>query len=302
MSKMLLLVAFGVILIALGICAAQHGGKAEGRRVKFKPGATSAVFSGEVRDSLEIDYELEALAGQELIVRVVSDPPGSAYLRAHGPNATVLPMSCLATKQAESKTLGLPTASHCFESNPQVLKREGMTWSATLPASGNYLLSIARPEGDRRGISTYSLLIIVPPSEQHSNTQTLSPADSTSLETAMRKFIAAFKKPDATAFLSLFSRSRFFYANNPLNEMRVAVPYSELERDLSRKGEWYCSYLKRCDGLDAFVDNIGDGEMWSRAGGAKFVPPGSDASSPTFVRWRKEAGRWVIAEIAYPQA
>ena len=84
--------------------------------------------------------------------------------------------------------------------------------------------------------------------------------------------------------------------------VRRAVPYSELEQDFRRKGEWYCSYLKRCDELDAFVDNIGDGEMWPRIVGAKFVPLGSDPSSLTFVRWRKENGRWVIAEIAYPQA
>jgi len=302
MSKIALLVAVWVILIAPGVCAAQHGGKAEGQRVRLKPGATSAVFNGEVRDSLEIDYELEALAGRELIVRVVSNPPGSAYVKVRGPNATVLSMSCLATRQPESKALGLPTPSHCFESNPQVLRREGMTWSATLPESGNYMLSVARPEGARRGVSTYSLLIIVPAPEQPSTSQTLSASDAASLEAAMRKFIAAFRKPDAAAFLSLFSRSRFFYANNPMNEMRVAVNYSELEQDLRRKGGLYCSYLKRCDELDAFVDNIGDGQMWPRTGTATFVPPGSDASSLTFVKWRKENGRWVIAEIAYPQA
>ncbi|HYJ89150.1 MAG TPA: hypothetical protein VEW46_23990 [Pyrinomonadaceae bacterium] len=302
MNKIMLLVAVWAVLIAPDVCIAQHGGKAEGQRVRFKPGATSAVFRGQVRDSVEIDYELEALGGQELIVRVVSDPPGSAYVKVHGPHASVLKMSCLATKQPEAKHLGLPTPSHCFESNPQVLRREGMTWSATLPASGNYMLSVARPEGGKRGLTTYSLLIVLPPPEQPPANKELSAADAASLETAMRKFIAAFRRPDAAAFLSLFSRSRFFYANNPMNEMRVAVTYSELEQDLRRKGDWYCSYLKRCDGLDAFVDNIGDGQMWAHIGAATFVPPGSNASSLTFVKWRKENGRWVIAEIAYPQA
>ena len=293
------LIVLTVLIGQSAWCVAQHGGKAEGQRVRFKFGASSAVFTGQVRDSLEIDYELEAQAGQELIVRVVSDPPGSAFVKVHGPNASVLPMSCLATKPAESRQLGLPTASHCPASDPQALRRHGMTWSAILPESGNYMLSVIRPEGAGRGVSSYTLLIIVPRAEQP---LTLSGADAASLEASMRKFIAAFKKPDPTAFLSLFSRNRFFYANNPLNEMRFAVSYAELERGLKPKGEWYCSYLKRCDDLDAFVDNIGDGEMWLRTGGAKFVPPGQDATSPTFVRWRKEAGRWVIAEIAYPQA
>jgi hypothetical protein len=118
----------------------------------------------------------------------------------------------------------------------------------------------------------------------------------------MGSFIASLKNTDVPKFLSHFSRSGFFYANNPLNEMRATVSYAELARDLRRKGEWYCTYLKRCDELDAFVDNIADGEMWPRIGGARFVPPGQDASSPTFVTWRKEAGRWVIDEIGYPQA
>lgn len=290
------------VLIAPCVCgAAQHGGKAEGRRVKFKPGTTSAVFTDKVSGSLEIEYELEAQAGQELIVRVVSDPPGSALINVYGPNAKVLEMSCLAAKQPESKQLGLPTPSHCYEENPQVLRREGRTWSATLPESGNYLLSVVRPEG-RRGVSTYSLLIIVPPAEKHSAEQTLAPADVASVETAMRKFIAALKKNDVAAFLSLFSRSGFFYANNPLNVVRVTVPYSELAKDLRKKGDWYCTYLERCGDLDAFVDNIGDGEMWPRVGGARFVPPGSDAESPTYVKWRKEGDRWVVDEIGYPQA
>lgn len=293
-----------VLIVVLGTCLsvpAQHGGKAEGRRVRFKPGTTSATFTDKVSGSLEVEYELEAQAGQELVVRVVSEPPGSAGVQVLGPNAKVLEMSCLEAKQPESKKLGLPTGSHCPESNPQVLRREGRTWSATLPESGNFLLSVIRlPEG-ARGVSTYSLLIIVPPAEKHSTSQPLSRADAASVETAMRKFIDALKTKDVAAFLSLFSRSRFIYANNPLNVTRITVPYSELENDLRKKGDWYLTYFGG-GGLDAFIDNIGDGEMWLRVGGPKFVPPGSDAESATYVRWRKEGGKWVIDEIAYPQA
>ncbi|MEK6283179.1 MAG: hypothetical protein AABN95_22715 [Acidobacteriota bacterium] len=295
------LLLLGLLSAQSVLATAQHGGKAEGRRVRFKPGATSAVFTDTVSGSLEIEYELAARAGQELIVRVVSDPPGSAQITVYGPNAKELQMSCLAAKVLESKKLGLPTPSHCYEDTPQLLRREGKTWSSTLPETGNYLLSVVRPDG-KPGVSTYSLLLIVPPAQVYSTNQTLPPADVTALETAMRKFIAAFKKPDVNAFLSLFSRSGFFYANNPLNVVRYAVPYSELEGDLIRKGGLYCSYLKRCDELDAFVDHIGDGKMWPRVGGARFVPPGYEDGSLTFVQWRKENGRWVIAEIGYPQA
>lgn len=282
---------------------AQHGGKAEGLRVRFERGSTSATFKNNVRGSLEIEYELEALAGQELLVRVVSSPADSAAIKVFGPNAKDLPMSCLNAELEEAKVLGLPTASHCFEENAQTLKREGRTWSATLPESGNYTLSVFRP-GGRSGVTAYTLLIAVAPTEKNLVGRTLTPTDTASLDAAMRKLIASLMKKDVTAFLSLFSRFRFFYANNPMNLIRVAVPYSKLAKDLRNKGYWYFTYLERGElgEMDAFVDNINDGEMWPRVGGAKFVPPGSDAESLTYVKWRKEGGKWVIDEIAYPEA
>jgi hypothetical protein len=129
-------------------------------------------------------------------------------------------------------------------------------------------------------------------------------ARPTSLEAAMRIFIDALKKRDTRAFLSLFSRSRPFYASNPMNDIRVSVTYSKLASDVRKKRGLYWDYLERGEGgmYDAFVDNIGDGRMWRRAGGNKFVPPGMDASSRTYVKWRLEKSRWVIAEISYPQS
>jgi len=281
--------------------SAQHGGKAEGLRVRFAPGGTSATFKDKVRGSLEIEYELEAQEGQELLVRVVSSPAGSAAIKVFAPGAKKLPMSCLEAELPEAKVLGLPTPSHCLNDNPQRLSREGKTWSATLPESGNYMISVFKPAGSA-GVTSYTLLIGVVPTAKKSEATSLSSADAASLEASMRKLIDSLMKKDVATFLSLFSRSRFFFANNPMNEYRMAVPYSELARNLRQKGDWYCTYLARCDDLDAFVDNINDGEMWPRVGGTRFVPPGSDAESLTFVRWRKENGKWVIDEISYPQA
>ena len=89
-----------------------------------------------------------------------------------------------------------------------------------------------------------------------------------------------------------------------MNVIRVSVPYAQLVADLKKKEGLYWDYLERGEGgmYDAFVDNIGDGEMWRRVSGNKFVPPGSDASSQTYVKWRKEGRKWVISEISYPQA
>lgn len=162
------------------------------------------------------------------------------------------------------------------------------------------MLSVFKPEG-ASGITSYTLLIGVVPTGKNSS-EILTAADTTSLEAAMRKLIDSLMKKDVTTFLSLFSRSRFFFANNPLNEYRMAVPYSQLATNLKQKGDWYCTYLARCDDLDAFVDNLNDGEMWPRVRGTRFVPPGSDAESLRYVKWRKESGKWVVDEISYPQA
>jgi hypothetical protein len=39
------------------------------------------------------------------------------------------------------------------------------------------------------------------------------------------------------------------------------------------------------------------GTRWRRLPGERFIPPGSRARSPTYVRWRREHGAWVVAEI-----
>ncbi len=39
---------------------------------------------------------------------------------------------------------------------------------------------------------------------------------------------------------------------------------------------------------------------WCRVGGTRFVPPGQPASSPYWVEWRREDGRWVISAFGEP--
>jgi len=279
--------------------AAQHGGKAEGTRVRFARGGTTATYKGRVSGSIEMEYELQAKAGQELIVRVVSNPPDSAIVKIQRPNSKDLQISCLAASGEVAKKLGLASEASCFEDDPRKLRRDGKTWSAALPESGAYTLSVFRPDGGP-GVSTYTTTIIVLADEKQPRS-TLSSADSASLNVAMRKFISALKDRDVEGFLSLFSRTRFFYASNPLNVLRTAVSYNELAADLRRKGDWYFTYLERGDGgiYDAFIDNVGDGEMWRRGGGARFTPPGTETSDSTYVKWRKEGDRWVIDEISY---
>jgi hypothetical protein len=39
------------------------------------------------------------------------------------------------------------------------------------------------------------------------------------------------------------------------------------------------------------------GSAWRRVRGNRFVPPDAPASSPIFVQWRREDGRWVVSVI-----
>ena len=70
-KAVLTLLFLSCFVIPINWAAAQRGGKAEGRQVRFERGKTSATYSGEVSGSVEVEYELKAEKGQELIVRVV---------------------------------------------------------------------------------------------------------------------------------------------------------------------------------------------------------------------------------------
>ena len=60
--------------------SAQHGGKAEPRRIQFKRGASSASVTDSVRGSEEAEYIVEARAGQTIYLEVDSTPRNSAVV------------------------------------------------------------------------------------------------------------------------------------------------------------------------------------------------------------------------------
>jgi len=200
-------VLLSLVCLALPItwAAAQHGGKAEGREVRFARGKTSATYQDRVSGSVEVEYELKAEKGQELIVRLVSDRPASAFVKVQGPNSKPLEISCLAASRDLAKQLGLPSEASCFESDQQKLRRNGQTWSVNLPESGAYALSVYKPNGEL-AVSTYTLTIIVRPSDKETGSA-LSTIGSASLDVAMRKFIAVLKSRDVEGFFC-FSRVR----------------------------------------------------------------------------------------------
>jgi hypothetical protein len=262
------------LLLSIAPVAIAQGGKAEPLRVQFKRGTTSATITGSIRGDEEFEYVAAAKAGQWMFVEVTSVPSDSATFIIKDP-------------------AGEEGASHYY-------------WSDTLAQTGDYLISISKPPA--YGVSRFTLTVTIesrPPVIRNE----AKDADSVALFRAMRKFIDALRTRNTSGFLSLCSRTRPSFYLNPMNvgskeHFRDTITYSRLAADVRKKGDLYYLLLERGENgsYDAFVDNVPDGRMWLRVKGNKFVPPDSNITSHTYVRWRKEGGRWVIDEISYATA
>lgn len=261
-------------LLSIVPVAVAQGGKAEPLRVQFKRGTTSAKLSGTVRGTEQFEYVVAARAGQWMFVEVTSAPSDSAIFLVNDP-------------------AGEEGAYQYY-------------WSGTLKQTGDYLISISKPPAYAASHFMLTVTIEARPPVTRNEARD---AESVALFAAMRKFINALRSRNTSAFLSLFSRTRPSYHLNPMNvgsrgHFRDTISYSRLAGDVRKKDGLYWLYLARGDNgtYDAFVDNLPDSTMWTRVKGNRFVPPGAEITSHTFVRWRKEGGRWVIDEISYATA
>lgn len=248
--------------------------KAEPLPIEFKNGASTVVLKDSARGDTQIEYSVAVKKGQWLMVEVSSVPRDAAAFSITDPQGEQWP-------------------SH-------------YAWSETAKESGDYQITVSTlaDYSDNR----YDLKVTLgarPPMMQYS----ASDKEGAALYGAMRRFINALQNKDRAAFLASFSRSSPFFALNPQNlgsktHYRASVDYSELAADVNKRQGLYWTYLERGEkgDMDAFVDNLQGGKAWTRVPGNKFVPPGADMSSSTFVKWRKQSGRWVVDEISYPQA
>jgi len=139
MKNQLLLKVLGIavpaallVLIACSAAMAQRGGKAEPNRIEFKRGSTSTTISGAVRGDEQAEYVLGAKKGQRLVIKLTSVPAKSSVFQLLGP---------------DNDTLGLE-----YDAN--------YDYSGTLPKTGDYLITIARPGGSK-GTSRYTLRVSV---------------------------------------------------------------------------------------------------------------------------------------------
>jgi len=127
----ILLVALAV-LIACSAAFAQRGGKAEPNRIEFKRGTTSTTINGTVRGDEQAEYAVGAKQGQKLVITLTSVPAKSSVFQLLGP---------------DNDTLGLE-----YDAN--------YNYSGTLPKTGDYLITVARPSGSK-GTSRYKLTVSV---------------------------------------------------------------------------------------------------------------------------------------------
>ena len=273
MVKRIVQVWLFATLLYVPISSAFADGKAEPLAVEFKNGASFVTLKGFARGDLETEYSVAAKKGQWLMIEVVSVSTDAAAFTIAAPHGTA--------------------------SLPQY------AWSETVKESGDYHITVFKladyPDGN------FALKVTLgarPPALEYSQ----SDKEGAALYAAMRRFINALRDKDRVAFLACFARSKPFYALNPMNlgsrtHYRSVVSYAQLAADVNRKRGWYWTYLERGENgkMDAFVDNLQSNKAWTRAPGNQFVAPGAEITNSTFVKWRKEGGRWVVDTISYPQ-
>lgn len=117
---------------------------------------------------------------------------------------------------------------------------------------------------------------------------------------AMRSFIDAVVRKDKSAVLSFFSpTSPWQYIGYEIGSNKVVanktISYQAMAQDFANRKGWYGFFFDEPNGY-TFRINFRPGEMWEKKGRNTFVCPQS-GSGNTYVAWRPEGGKWVIAKI-----
>ncbi len=77
--KLKLTIIIGILFLCAANIFAQGGGKAEPNRIKFAKGKSSATLSGTLSNDEQMEYVFGAKAGQEIILKVISEPKGNFF-------------------------------------------------------------------------------------------------------------------------------------------------------------------------------------------------------------------------------
>lgn len=128
-----------------------------------------------------------------------------------------------------------------------------------------------------------------------------APATSNSPDPAMRAFTQAMLRKDPRRLLAFFPReSAWKFQSYEIGTNKLTssnqVSYAKLVNDFQKKTNWYGFFFNDPNGYTFRLHFI-RGERWRKEGPDLFIAPRSE-DGRTYIRWKRERGRWVIAEIS----
>jgi hypothetical protein len=147
----------------------------------------------------------------------------------------------------------------------------------------------------RQGVIWLAVLVLAMMSPGY-----VKPAWAQDVNGAMQSFVQAMARKNPAGILAAFSQQtpwRFqpyeIGTGKPLKA--AAVNPNQMTNDFRRKQGWYDFFMAEPNGY-TFRINFMRNLPWKKRGPDTFVAPESD-NGKTYIKWRLEGPKWVIAEI-----
>ncbi len=127
-----------------------------------------------------------------------------------------------------------------------------------------------------------------------------SEAAAQDVNAAMQAFIQAMAGKNVNGILAAFSQQTpwkyqpYEIGTGKALKTAVVTP-KQMLGDFQKKRGWYNFFMADPNGY-TFRLNFMENKPWKKRGADTFVAPDSD-SGKTYVTWRQEGQKWVIAEI-----
>jgi hypothetical protein len=126
--------------------------------------------------------------------------------------------------------------------------------------------------------------------------------DAQSADAAMQGFFEAMINHNSKALLNFFSPNSSFklipYLIGTKTPEKIAtISYDRLKNDFANKKGWYVFFFEKPNGWTYNVE-FRRGEPWKKKAANIFIPPDS-SDGHTYIKWKQEGDKWVIAELAY---
>lgn len=113
----------------------------------------------------------------------------------------------------------------------------------------------------------------------------------------------AMKAKDASLLVACFAKNDAWHSVNTVKKpwQRTKLTYDSLVAGVNEGGD-YRGFLFGDDGDDSFRDYFvgSHRDAWKSVGNQRFEPAESSPDQPTYVQWKKQGGRYVVSELAFP--